>query len=411
MALLAPEIGKRSPLPFRYGPGVPVRGMRRRGDPGACPFPYWWLLINCRFDDGFGDRGGAGAFLETGGGSSTDEVISLFDFQQVSGGSTRNKLFVVIDGCPGISSVAGASLNWFDQNAASPFGRGPYDGTATVDPVLGFYDGRMYVGADDKLKVFTPIEPDREDEILDIAGFDQTEVLRVFTGFTIKFLRSAFGYLFIGLDGGAGASKIVRYDGITFEDDDTAIDPPTVASLFRDEYLVAGLSTGGLRVRTAAGAWSTVASAAVPNAMREYRDNLWFTASGTTLYKFDSAAITAARVVAGATMLSLATAFGNLYYGYSAGAAGAIIGRLDAAGAYVDAHKSFQAQLATATATRQLEFFRGQLIAGVNTGGPSTGSRMFFSPGSDTGNATWEVLQPNVAANGDIVAFAVYEPS
>lgn len=397
------ELGERLPDTFRYGPTTPVLGHVRRGDPGGIVLPQMAFLRNVRLQKTLITGRPPAARRINGISSVSAAVKSLFDFQPTGLGA-MNKLYIVYDGCPGVHPTNGSSANWFDHEQSSRFSRGIYYDTASSNVVIAAHDGNIFLARDDKLSLFSTITPDYEDESLAIAGVDQSELLKTFTGFTIRCMVSAFGELFIGLDAGAGASKVVRYDGKTFRDDDTGVDPPSVMRMLHSDKLVVGRSTSGIRVRTASGTWSAVAGAVSAVDMVEYRNVLYISEDGADLWSYDGTTLGIARTIAGAQIYGLAQAFGYMYYGYLSSTPAGIIGRLDSAGAYTDVHKNLTTQDGIVRKPKALAFYRGALMAGVNTA--ATGGKLFLSPGTDTAG-TYLPFVSNAANNGDLISFAV----
>lgn len=410
------ELGNRQKIQMRYGPGTPVMGMRRRGqDPGAYQLPYWQFLRNVRFDDGIGARKRRELFMSGLGDGAGSIVAGLYDFQCTR---SAGKLYIIYAGCPGIAGAAtGQSLCDFDFEQAEQLSRGIYWASATFEACLAGFAGRLYIGRDSTLSAFITIEPDYEDEALFISGLDQAEQIKSFTGYTVRCAFEAFGELFVGLENIAtpAASKIVRWDGVTFRDDKTGIDPPSCIKLFRNTTLVVSTSNaaGGILLRDSAGAWTAVAGAFgnVQVVMAEYRDNLYLTEDGPDLWKFDGTTLAIDRTILTARINGLAAGFGYLYYGHDRSAAlkDATLGRLDSAGAYTDVHKNIAAQagFAWADLVKRISFYRGALIIGVES--TVNGGRLFLSPGSDTAG-TWEIVtpvDPLAPAYGAIVAFTV----
>lgn len=405
-----PEIGIREPFEFRYGPEVPIRGHRRRGDAGSIQLPHFEFFQNVRFDDGIKARQADKRMLDAYG----VDITGLYDFQMTG---PAGRLYVLYEGCPAIATgVSGVSLNTLDQEKQLSLGAVTY-WDAAAGACLGVHDGTLYIGRDSKLYAFITVDAIYEDQSVFVAGFDQAEFLREFPGFTITTLYSAFGELFIGLAKAAGTSEIWRYDGVTYRQDKTAIDPPATMRLFRNDTLAVAFTTSGLRLRTAAGVWSLVAGA-VGEAdgqvqMREYRDNLYITEDGPDIWKYDGTTLAVDHSVALARINGIANAFGYLFFGYESTLSKAIIGRLDSAGAYVDVHKNITAQVVLpdyswARLVKQLEFYRGDLVAGVESS--AFGGRLFLSRQASTSGA-WDLITPVdllAPAYGAVLAFTVY---
>lgn len=412
------ELGARQEIVQRYGPSVPILGMRRRGrDAGAIAFPQWQYLLNVRFNDGIGNRPAHDIFLD----GLPGDVVSLFDFQN---SRARGKLFIIYAGCPGVDPASGQSLNWYDHEQETELSRGIYYTSAVFEACLAVHDGKLYIGTDETLRGFISVIPDYEDEALFISGLDQTELLKTFTGYTVRAMISDNGELFIGLENKAvpAASKVVRWDGVTFRDDVTGVDPPSCLRGFRNNSIAMTFSSaaGGLHVRNSAGVWANVAGALgnVQCVMEEYRDNLYITEDGADLWKYDGAALAIVHSIATARIDGLANAFGYLYYGHNRSAAttDASIGRLDSTGTYIDLHKNLATQanptppptdFSFTNLVKRLSFYRGALIAGVES--TTWGGRLFLSRAADV-SGTWDIVTPiDVFAPGfgGIVAFQV----
>jgi hypothetical protein len=408
-----PELGERKTFEWRYGPEMPIVGHRRRGDAGSIQLPHFEFLQNVRFDDGIKGRTPASNMLEGIG----EQVVGLYDFQCTG---PAGRLYVIYEGCPQIATgISGSSMSTFDQEKQTALNGIAYWETSTFGACLAEHDGILYIGRDDGLYAFISIEAAYEDQALFVAGFDQSELLRQFTGFTVTCLRSAFGLLFIGLDDGAGNGEIWTYDGVTYRSDDTGIDPPACMTLFQSKTLVVAFTTSDLRLRDSAGAWTTVAGA-VGEAdgdvqMCEYRDSLYITEDGADIWKLDGTTLALAidHSVAGARINGICEAFGFMFFGYESATNEAVIGRLDDAGAYVDVHHNITTQalpddFSWARLVKQLTFYRGAIVAGVES--LLYGGRLFLSQGENT-TQPWLIEQPVdvlAPAYGAVIAFSVF---
>ena len=355
-------------------------GMYLSGAPGAIPPHRFRHLENVRFQgDDIVCRGGLSPVNTFDLHSSTACIKSIDDFQV-----GPRKIYCVFDGCPGIDSSLGFSLNWFDHELQTRFSRGIFYNTATNNVTVGIFSGRIYVGVDSDLKVLQLIIPPYGQESLAFAGVEQASKIETFTGFTIRCLAEFDGKLFIGLDNGAGASKISVYDGVSVQNDITGIDPPSVFKAFRDT-LVVGFTTSGIRHRAigaAPGTWTAVAGALVSRQMESYRDILYITGGSTDVWSFDGTTLAVTKTIAGAQFFGLVAFDGFLFAGYQSGANVATLARRDSSGAWVDAHKNFTAQVADARLPRALVSYRGSLVAGVN--GAPGGAKLYQSPGTAT---------------------------
>lgn len=409
MARRGLELGNRRPAVLRTGPEFKWRGMWLGADPGSVPPNRLRHGENIRFRDGaIHSRGGLAKVNSTTLHSSTANVIDLQDFQV----RTR-KLYTLFTGCPGLSTTVGFSAGWYDADQSPAWQRGVYYNSATGNMVAGVYDGQLYLGVDDKLRVLKLINaPYGNSESLAFAGVEQGEHLGEFTGFTITALQEFDGMLFIGLDAGAGASKIVTWDGLTFRDDVTAIDPPSAFCKWRDK-LVGGHSTSGIRIRdvgASPGTWATVAGAVAAVHMTSYKDVVYITEGGTEIWSYDGTTLGVARTVAGAEIRGITTYNDGsaiyLFYGYQSSGSEAVIGRFDGT-TYVDAHYNITTTYSVARLPRTLLSYRGGLVAVTNTA--ASGGRLYISKGNDTDGtvAYTEVTQPSSGTSGalDAVVF------
>ncbi len=393
------------------------RGMRLVGDPGAVPPNMLRYAENVRFRGGNIDCRDGLAKIVGGQGNGLDAddacVISLADFQ-----TEPHKLYLVFDGCPGISSAIGFSLNALDPEQNDLISRGTYYSTATTRVVVGVFDGRLYVGVDDTLKAFTLIVPEYGEELIDVAGAEQAEKIAVFTGFKITCLREFDGKLFIGLDAGAGASKIATWDGLTVRDgtngttaDLAAINVPTCFGLWRDQLTVGfAVATNAIKLRVVGdgpGTYTTVAPGAGTVASithLSYRDNLYITDGGNKLWKYDGTTLAAERTILLATdMRALAEFDGNMYYGYTTSTSHAILGQL-AVASFTDAYLDLTAQDAQAVTIRCAASYRGSLYVGTSKVG--VGGLVFRSP-AHSATGTYTTLAARLS-QGDIDQMAVY---
>jgi hypothetical protein len=373
-------------------------GMHLNGDPGAVPPWHLRHAENVRFRGGNCTSRGGQTRIATGLHDSEACVNSLADFQ------TQRKAYFVFDGCPDESVTVGFSVNWFDHDMQDRFSRGVYYTAATEKVTIGVFDGRLYIGVDDTLKVLNIIVPDYGDEAISVAGFEQAEDLHVFTGFTITALLEFDGKLFIGLDDGAGAGEIHYWDGLSIIEDDTGIDPVSQFCAWRDKLIV-GHSTSAIAIRDsgdAPGTYATVAGAVAAVEMISWRDDVYITEAGTDLWRYDGSTLAILRTVAGASLYGLASFDGFLFYGYASTvpSARALIGRLDSSGTFVDVHKDITAQDAFARTVRTLSSYRGSLLAGVNAPG-GNGAELYFSPGTAT-SGTYTLEDVGAAETGGI---------
>lgn len=315
-----------------------------------------------------------------------------------------HKLWIVGAGCPGLSASVGFSINAIDTEQSPEFQRVTYySGTSNVITLARFNE-HMYVGSDAVLRKLQMIRQPWGIESLAVSGSSQDTPLNTFTGFVIRCLIEFDGKLFIGLDNGAGASKVVTYDGISYRDDITGIDPPTCFALYRvqngGDALVMGTSNGNtLRIRATGDSpatWTSLGTVAATE-MLAYRDVLYIATETADIYSWNGTSLAVARTPASATTTRCLALFnGSLYFGYETATA-AIVGKLNSSGSWTDVEKNLTTEFTGTTQIRALAAYRGHLIgSGLRTSG-----RIWVSPGTDT-TGTWLQIVPNVSATGNV---------
>jgi hypothetical protein len=387
-------------------------GMVPDDDPSALPANKMQLLVNCRLQGGsVSPRGGSKNLYDLGSGA----VLGLADFQV----GTPRKLWIVGDGCPGLSSSIGFYVGFYDVEQDPAFQAAIYYNTATQKVVLGLFSGDLYVGVDNTVRRVNLIEAPYGESALDVSGTSQDIPLMTFTGFTkVADLMSFDGKLFAAVGLGVGTSKIVAWDGITESIDVAAINAPVAFGTYR-ESLIAGFAgaPNSIMVRPVGdpgASWATVAPGGGTAAMRgpgcaaTYQDVFWFATGADTLYKFDGTTLTlvpaaTTGIAAGSLTHSCCVFNGYLFVSYTSPTAHVCIARFDGS-TWVPIHKDITAQLAWATQARGLVEYRGDLWMGATGTG---GARILQSPATAT-DGTWVVILPAADHNGDIDEVVVY---
>lgn len=326
-------------------------------------------------------------------------VKSLVDFQVLP-----KKLYLATDGCPGISTTIGTSVNWLDTEEKNQYTKGIYEDGTTAPRIMAQFDGRIFLGSGDTLKAFNLIQTPYGVDTFNFSGVQQSETIYKFTGFVISSLCQFDGKLFVGLNGGDGASQIWVWDGLSMLQDVTGIDVPTAMVVWR-ENLVVGFDTQNLQTRAvgaAPGAYTVHASAGMktfPQAMVSYRDAVYLGDGATKVWKWDGTTFTS-HAIAGSQVVSVGVGFGFLYYGYSGATNKATLGRLDSAGTYIDVHKDMTLVYAGSNFVRTINYYRGNLIVSLNK--TANAAQLAVSNGSDT--STWTSV---VTGAGDVTSAMV----
>ena len=352
---------------FKWG------GMQTEGDPSANDPWRPRLLENVSFVGGeMRERAGLTKFLASQLHVGAC-VRYLGDFQI----STPRKLWIVTDGCPGISSGAGSSITCIDTEQDPEFQRVLYGAALSNPIVLAGFGADLHFGADDTLRKLQLLPvPWEAPESLSISGYSQDLPLKTWTGFVITAMLEFDGKLFIGLDNGIGASKIVTWDGVSWREDLLTIDPVTCFGLYRvttgGDAIVAGFAgaTNHIRYRPTGdspGSWTIVAPGAGTldaRNMISYKDVLYLSDLNGDIWDFDGTTLASAHSPASSTACKAVTTFnGNLLFGYTTAAA-ARLGSYDGS-SWTDVEKDFTVQAAEATDIRTLAGYRGLLMAGI----------------------------------------------
>jgi len=173
------------------------------------------------------------------------------------------------------------------------------------------------------------------------------------------------------------------WDGLSVQDDITGIRPPLAFGLFQAK-LVAGFdaTAANIRVRDAGavpGTWNTFSlagflTATQQNCMVEERQYLYIASGNNLIHRFDGAAITLQRTIAGCAVdgkgcTALALHNGLLYYGWNTPSAAyaSRIGRHDpdsSANEWVDTYKDVTTDQANFKELSSMASYRRQIVVG-----------------------------------------------
>ena len=271
-------------------------GMIPDGSPADLPENRLRLLVNGRFGaGGIKIRGGQTAIRNTSldAGSCID---GIHDYQV----GTPRILFTIADGCPGLDTALGFSSSQYDHEQSPNFAPGVYYDTGTEGLEATVYSGELYLGQDNNLRRLITVKPPYGNNPLDIAGSRQDYLVKTFTGFTeITCMKAFDGYLFIGIDGGAGASEVHAFNGTTVYTDLTGINAPTQFGVYRESLIVGWAGAPNkISVRAIgdpAGTWtdySPDAGTAYHWRGVTYKDVYYFTTLGEDIYSFDGTTLT-----------------------------------------------------------------------------------------------------------------------
>lgn len=331
----------------------------------------------------------------------------------------RYRLWLTAHGCFGTSG-SGSSIYHVDPAqipVVQPFGQ-LFTLTDFQAP-LGRFGGRLFVGDRSVLREVTLVTP--PPNVSSIAlQFSPSSIPTVqFDGYLIRSLLEFDSKFFIGLESIAdpATSKIAVWNGLSIQDDLTGIRPPLALGIWRNK-LVAGFDATAAHIRyrdmgDSPGSWTTVALAGFlcsgnGNAMAEYKQYLYIASGNALIHRFDGAALSLVRTVAGAAVdgsgvTALTLHNGLLYYGWNTPGAtyASRIGRHDAestgANEWVDTYKDVTADVANFKQLSSIASYRQQIVVGGqqlfvaatavndvkgtmvvlnNTGAPASGSQV-----------------------------------
>lgn len=388
-------------------------GMLLEADPVGRPPNRPQLLVNTRLSKG-GYVGRHGVTSQDDLSGEVDPTTAFLSFVSDFQIPRPIKLWVVGDGCPGISASAGFFLGTYDQEQQPEFQRALYWNTATQGVHVSPYGGEVHIAVDASLRGLNLLPAVWGKENIEVSGVNQDRILHTFAS-PIACLREFDGYLFCGLNAGVGASSIHVWNGVSAIPDLTAINAPQCFGTYRlangDETLVAGFAAAPNHVRSRvkgapAGTWTTIVPGAGTVSARKmvrFRDVLYICGDGTTeIWSLTNATLAVARTVAGATMRSIAKHNGVLYYTYEqlvVGISHVFVGSYDGA-TWTDAVIDLTLTKTTLRQARTLESYRGILMLGGVT--LASGAYLYGNVGSIASGAAWITIVPSANNAGDI---------
>lgn len=366
------------------------------------------MAVNARLEGGgYREREGLTGFNSSVLQSASACIKSLFDLPIAS----PLKIWIVQDGCAGISATAGSSIGSLDPEQKPEFQPMYYYSSSTAFPALGEYNDYIHFVLDTDLKRINLITQPWGTSALTVGGAGTDTPLKTYSGFTGRCLREFNSTLFVGLDAGAGSSKISSWDGTTHRDDRTGLQIPACMADYRiqdgGDALAVGYSTGNLvSLRNTSGTWSDIAPGAgtvTANRMISYKDVLWMTNGDENLFKLDGGTLTRVQpattgIAAGSITRGIAVINSTMYFMYTTSGAAVRIGSFDGT-TWTATVKDLTVQSAAVNAGRDLVAYRGYLVAAANR--TSLGARLFVADQSALTGA-WTEIIPDASTNGDI---------
>ena len=421
------QAGEKKSVQVRFGIDVPTPGgMRPDIDPIALgPGDFVNLENVRRIGTSIVGRPGNSVFADLGGALGSVTPTGLADLQI----GAKRRLVAVADGCPGESPTIGKSLVSYDKELIPPIQRLVYSPTGLVmvaerfkrdessDGLLPSIDALVF-SVDNVLYRLANLPSAFGAESLESTnGAQQIPVWTIPAAYTsISAIHQHGGELVIAVNGGAGASAIFSWDGVTFRKELDAIDPVTGFATFRDKLIAGHAGVPNLiRIRTLGAAWSTVApgvgTVQIPHnhTCASFRDVLYIPTGGEYAYSFDGATLTqipaaTMGVDAGSEVWAFETAFEKLYYTWSTAAPKARIGMFDGT-TWTATHKDLIAQKATVLRVRTMRFYANTLIVRASI----TGDVLFMqSPRRNTSGTYDEIRLNALSLTADLTDMVVY---
>lgn len=372
--------------------------------PGAAPFgSSGWRGVNTEDDPSSLDpnelqRGDdmrfRGKHLYTRPGSS--KVLTLptaapVQWQKEAGSDNPTvKLWATVFGCFGIGPGTGNQIFHYDESdIPSVQAYATYPAGASRQAPIAQYGSRLFIGDRSALREVAQLSSPPGVAFGNYSPSPPSVSVAIFPGYKIRALLEFDAKLFVSLENETtiGNSKIVVWDGVSYQDDLTGIRPALNFGIWRDK-IVAGFDStaANVRYRAAGGAgttWTTAGlagfrCATMGNAMCEDRQYLYIAGGNDTIYRFDGTTLTAIRVIAGCDagtgngVTALILHNGLMYYAWNTPTPNFLsrLGRHDpdstAANEWTDSYLDITAQQAGFTIATSLASFRRQLYIGGN---------------------------------------------
>lgn len=327
------------------------------------------------------------------------------------GDNPHHRLWVMVEGCFGVAAGKGVQLLRVDtlEDPQAQVYMSFTSENSYVAP-LGSYGDRIMIGNKSLLQEVFQITPPYGVEIGDIMLSPPQLLIRDFGAgdWNINCMMEFDNQLFIGLENlsSPANSKILAWDGLTFTEDLTGIDPPLNFGRWSDKLVVAFDKTvGELQYRDpgSAASWTTVAlvgfgvSTVGLNSMVEDHDKLFIADGVDTIYQFDGSVITAARTVAGCASLHALTMHEDiLHYGWNKTVSfQAVIGRRDRDSTtleYVDEYKNLTTDIALFKRITTMQSYRRQIVCGAFA------TSLAATAGNDVKGTAYSVYAPGAGA-------------
>lgn len=425
-----PKHGQAGVLHYIKGPGgqlqVGWKGVNTEDNPGAIDDGELQRGENMRFEGGdIASRlGHAQVFDLTTIGVDVGHVPN--GAADLPSDNPRIRLWMTTLGCYGAATVTGASIYRYDTTENPSFQSYGFFGTVNdYQAPLGSFGDKIYYGDRSVLREITSVTYGLGQAP---AGSPPNLPVARFPGFIVRCLQEFDSKLFIGLENASapGSSKIVVFNGLSFQDDLTGIRPPLAMGLFQDK-LVVGFDSTAANIRhrpagAAGTAYTTVGLAGFQcspwgNAMAELRDKLWIAGATDELFSFDGTNLVLQRSIAGCDTAgtygctSVTVHQGLLYYLWNTTSPNFLtrLGRWDpdnvgGATEFTDTYKDITTAVANFKEGTSLQSFRSQILLGGR-------SRYLLATEFGKVNGTLESISAPAVVAGFHVAQLVRHPT
>lgn len=355
------------------------RGMNTESDPGALQPNELQLGRDIRLVGGHIEgRPGLSLIADLGDlDNLAQNGVHWMDEFGVTNPYTR--LWLIAEGCFGFAAGTGAQIIRLDT-LSNPKVQvyANFSSETSYSTPLASYGDRLMAGNGNLLQEIFQITPPYGVTVASIMPSPPQILIHDFTGYIIRCMVEFDGQLMIGLENlsNPALSKIVSWDGSSFSDDLTGIDPPLAFGRWHDKLIVGFSSaTAAIKYRDmgdSPGTWTNVALAGFgcstsQNAIVEDIDGTYIADGISKIFKFNGTVLSLVRTVGSCASLRTLCMHDNiLHYGWNSTVTFAShLGRRDVDSSsleYVDDYKNLTTDVAGFKNLVSMESYRSQIV-------------------------------------------------
>ena len=320
---------------FQIRPGVaplgsvPWKGVNTSDDPGSLDPNEFQRAENVRIQGkNIGTRPGSELLFSLpalGTGLGAGQVMWM---REAPVDNPHQRLWFSTIGCLGAFIPQGSTIANFDPSQSPGIqGYASFFANADRQSLMGVYGDTLNVGEGSALREIVQLTSATGVNLSDVTASPPNAPLAIFTGFTITCLQEFDNKLFVGMSNDAApttTSKIVVWDGISWQDDLTGLRVPQAFGIFQNT-LVVGFDATGANIKwrpvgAAGTAWTNgFLTSPYGNAMQQVADKLYIASNTNLIHAWDGTNLTLVRTVAncdagGTTGVSGLTLHNGLLY-------------------------------------------------------------------------------------------------